>query len=256
MNDSSLSTAITAHPEIAAMVVLVLGFTLARLARGAAGYLLNAIDQWLARYSTSDAEIISQEFVGLSRGLVFWVIILASIVSALHLLGINGLEQAIATLFNLIPQLVVALAIVGAGHIAGLLLGGLTARLSESIEPDSPGPRLVHGAVLMVAIVMGLQQLHIDITFITQLLLVLVVVVMGGMAVAFALGARDYVANLIGRSELQRYAPGERIRIGAYEGTIVNIHRTGVEIATQEGVVAIPAAQFSREPVARLSSED
>ena len=45
--------------------------------------------------------------------------------------------------------------------------------------------------------------------------------------------------------ELERLTPGERIRIDDEEGTVIEIHTTGVDIATAEGVVTIPAARFA-----------
>lgn len=256
MNRSTLAEIYAAHPEIAAVLILVLGFFFARLARSLVGHLLAALDRHTARYATRETGIVSPEFIGFTKGLTFWVIFLLALVSALHLLGIDGLSSATSALFALIPKLLIGFAIIGAGHLLGLLLRSLTARLADTIDTDSLGPRLVHGTVLMIAVVLGLQHLGIDITFITQLVLVLLVVVLGGLALAFALGARRHTANLIASTELQRYGTGDRLQIGAYRGTVVSIHRTGLELATEEGVVAIPASRFAEEPVLRLTGED
>jgi len=120
------------------------------------------------------------------------------------------------------------------------------------VQPESLASRLVYVAILSVAIVTDLDQLGIDTTFLTQLVLVLVIVLLGGLMLTFALGAREYVANLIARSELQRYAPGERIRIGATEGVVLEIRATGLDLVTDEGIVSIPAANFARMDVLRI----
>ena len=129
----------------------------------------------------------------------------------------------------------------------------LIAGLSDSLTPSSLPARLGHGIIVLIAVVMGLQQMGIDITFITQLVLALVVIVLGGLTLAFALGAREYVANLVARSEIQRYAVGDHIRVGMDEGTIVEIHKTGIDLATSVGIAAIPAARFARGRVLRVA---
>jgi len=116
-------------------------------------------------------------------------------------------------------------------------------------------PGLVHAGVVTVAVITGLQQLGIDISFITQLALVLLASLVGGLSIAFALGARRYVANLMAQPELARYGTGERLRIDADEGVVVEIHRTGLILATDEGLVSIPAARLAEGRVVRITSE-
>jgi hypothetical protein len=110
-------------------------------------------------------------------------------------------------------------------------------------------------AVVTVAVITGLQQLGIDISFVTQLSLILLAALLGGLSLAFALGARQYVANLMAQPELARYATGERLRIGDDEGVIVEIYRTGLTLATEEGLVSIPAARLADGRVVRIGRE-
>jgi uncharacterized protein YacL len=252
MDDSIVTARIADYPELAAVVVLIVGIVAARLARHAVGFLLGALDRRLARYATSSASIVSPELVAFSKGLAFWLVVLAAVTFALRLLEVGALSDVLNTVISFIPQMFIGFTIIGAGHLLGLFLRGLTARLADTIGPDSLGPRLVHGAVLLIAIVMGLQHMSIDITFVTQLVLVLVVVVLGGLALAFALGARQHVANLLARSELARFEPGDRIRVDDEEGMIVDIHQTGVELTTAEGSAFIPASHFASMRVVRL----
>ncbi|HKJ18281.1 MAG TPA: hypothetical protein VJ984_13085 [Xanthomonadales bacterium] len=252
MNPTELFQGLSTHPEIAALIVLILGVVLARLLSSAAGYLLDLVDQRTARYTTSDSGVVTPEFVRFCKALVFWIVVLASVAGALSLVGTDRMSGAVDTVFGFIPRLVIGIAIIASGHLLGLLLRNVIAQMSESVDTDALSLRLLHGAILLIAIVMGLQQMHIDITFITQLSLVLILVVLGGLGLAFALGARQFVSNLIAQPELQRYTIGEKISIGDYQGTIVSIHRTGVELDCQQGIVSIPAALFASEPVLRV----
>ena len=252
MENSIISDGINRYPEIMAIVVLLLGVTGGRLAGSALGWVLDALGRRMARTTTSGTAHISPAFTRFSRALVFWIVVVFSVTIALRLLGVGELTAALDVVIAFIPKLLVGTAIVGAGHLLGLLARNLMVRMSPSAGSGTFAPRLAHGAIFVVALVMGLQHMGVDITFLTQLVLVLVAFVTGGMALAFALGARQHVENLIARSELDPFSIGERIRTGADEGTIVHIHRTGIELATAEGVASIPSARFASERVLRL----
>ena len=127
--------------------------------------------------------------------------------------------------------------------------------VTRALEPDSRIAGLAHGTIVGVAVIISMQTLGLDVSFVAQFVLVITAAALGGLTLAFVLGARAHVANLIGASELARYAVGDRIRLGDIEGAIVEIRRTGAEIATEEGIVSIPASQFLDSPVVRLRAD-
>lgn len=155
-----------------------------------------------------------------------------------------------------VPQLLVGFTIVVAGHIVGLLMSHVVANLSDEITATSLGPRLVYGAIVVVAVVMGLQHIDVNISFVTQLMLIVVAIAGGGLMLAFALGARQHVANLLASRELSRLAVGDRIRVDGIEGEVVDIHATGLDIATEDGVVSVPGARLAETHVLRQSEAD
>lgn len=252
MDNSIISDGISRYPEIVAIAVLVLGVTGGRLAGSAIGWFLDTLGRRMARHTTSSTVAISPAFTRFSRALVFWIVVVFAVTLALRLLGVGELSVALDAVMAFIPKLLVGTAIIGAGHLLGLLSRNLMIRMNPVAAQGALAPRLAHGAIFVVALVMGLQHMGVDITFLTQLVLVLVAFVTGGMALAFALGARQHVANLVARAELDRFSVGERIRIGEDEGTILDIHRTGIELATAEGIASIPAARFATDRVLRL----
>lgn len=248
----SVSQNLDAHTEIVAVIVLIAGTVLARFARVWCARGLTLMDQRLAQHATTSTSALTPPFIErFSRGL-FWLLVLLTVIAALRILGVGGFSVLADEVVAYVPKVVIALAIVGAGHLIGLVCRGLVSRLGPALPSDSPIPRLVHASVVLIALIMALQQLGIDITFVTQLMIVLLSISVGGLVLAFALGARQHVANLIGRSELARYSVGERIRVDGEEGEILDIHRTGVDLATAEGRVTVPASRFSEQSVVRL----
>jgi hypothetical protein len=248
---------LSAHTEIVAVALLIAGLVGAHLAQRLAGRGLELLDRWLAQNAaTADGAYLSPGLIRFTRALIFWSVVVVVVVATLRTLGVGGLGQVLDQVVGYVPRLVVGFAIVGAGHLLGLVCRGLLSRLSENLSRDSLLPRIVHFSIVVVAVVMGLQQMRIDITFVTQLLLVVLGIASGGLVLSFALGARHHVANLVARSELGRYEVGERIRVSSHEGTILEIRSTGVDIVTDEGVVSVPAARFSEQEVLRLTQSD
>ena len=74
------------------------------------------------------------------------------------------------------------------------------------------------------------------------------------MALAVSLGARNYVANLIGAHYLQQaFHVGERVRIGTTEGTILEITAVSLILETRDGRASIPAKIYNEEPIILLA---
>jgi hypothetical protein len=251
MNGFSIGNAELAS-ALSAVAIMVAGLIAARLTQRVVGRSLSSLDGWLSRYSSSDSGWITPTSAAAISGASFWLVVLMAVVISLRMLGVGEFSDLIEGVADFVPRLLVAVVIVGIGHLLGLLARALVARMSDTMLPDSHIPRLVHGAVLVFALLIALQQLNVNITFVTQLILTLVVVFLGGLTLAFALGARTHVSNLLGRAELRRYAIGEQIRIDDIEGVIVHIHGTGVDVATQDGMVSIPASRFAEVAVLRI----
>jgi small-conductance mechanosensitive channel len=101
-------------------------------------------------------------------------------------------------------------------------------------------------AILFAVCLIAVGQLGIDITLLTAILSVVVAAVLGAFALAFGLGARTAVSNIIGAHYLrQTFETGHMVRLGAIEGTVTAITSTAVVIRAPEGQVIIPAKQFS-----------
>lgn len=241
-----------ARDEVIAIAILVVGVIAARLASVAAGALLRFLDRRAAQLATTDKPLISPRLVRVIRAVLFWLIVVLAISYALAVMGVGDLPTLLGSIMGFVPQLLVGFTIVVAGHIAGLLASHVVSNLSTELTPSSLAPRLVYGTILVVAIVMGLQHISVDISFVTQLLLIAFAVAGAGLMLAFALGARQHVANLLARRELSRLAVTERIRVDGVEGEIVDIHATGVDIATDEGIVSVPGARFADSAFVRL----
>lgn len=252
MDSSARFTSVaTAYPEVMAVIVLVLGLVIAFAARSLTERGMVTINRLLARFTMERDGLLSDRVIAILVSLVFWLLLGLALALALRTLGTGRLFTWLDLPLSYLPRILVGLFIIGAGHILGVLARQLLARLRGARDRSNLLPRLTQAAILVIALMTGLQHMGLDVSFIGQLLILLVGAGIGGLALAFALGARRYVANLIAHSTAARYNPGDYIRIGDMEGTIIEIHRTGVDLVTNEGVVTVPAALFAEQPVLR-----
>jgi len=101
-----------------------------------------------------------------------------------------------------------------------------------------------------------IEQIGIDVTFVTTMIAIVLGVVLAGFSLAFGLGARQSVANLIAARSLRRhFALGQRARFGSIEGEIVEFTPTSVILSTLEGRVHVPASQFDEQASMLLSPD-
>jgi small-conductance mechanosensitive channel len=106
--------------------------------------------------------------------------------------------------------------------------------------------RAVQISVIVVALVMGAHQAGIDSTFLMIALPVLLGGLLGGAALAFGLGSRTAVSNIIASYQLTRlHEVGQRVRIAGLEGRIERVTPTAVVLEAADGRVVVPAKLFS-----------
>lgn len=125
------------------------------------------------------------------------VILLFITVEALNILKLDVLNAVGITLIAYLPNLISALLIIGLGIVGGFLVEGLINRYAES--PFTA--LIVKYAIIIFAVFMTLEQVKFASTIVTTAFLL----VLGGLAVAFALsfglGGRDFASRQLERFE-------------------------------------------------------
>lgn len=235
---------------VAAAVVLLIGFGVAWLVR----LLLAAVFRRLAenQLKAVPAGSVWISTLQILPRLVFWFLMVLVLGSVCHLLGlqliVGWLEQLIAFLPRLLFGIVIVLAgWFGAGWLRNWLVGTLD-RLQISYSETFGN--LVRIITVVFAGVVGVGQLGVDLDFLTTTLEILLAGLLLAAALAFGLGARPSVENIMGLHYLrQNCQVGDVIQIGRWSGVVVEFHSTGVEIDTGKGRVLIPGRACSRQAV-------
>ena len=209
-------------PElIAALIVLIIGYFVAKIVAGVISRLLHRAGadraltqgqggQYVSRVTRSPSKLLGR--------IVFWVLFLGVISLAVSVLGINALTNFVAAIFAYLPNVLAALLIfVVAGAVAAAV-AGLVARLMG----DTPTGKIVASVapvlIMAIAAFMILDQLKIaeDIVQITYMAL------MGGLALAlalaFGLGGRDVAGRMLDGAYMKGQESREQVRRDLQKG--------------------------------------
>jgi hypothetical protein len=192
-------------------------------------------------------------------GLVFWTVMTVAVVAAADTLGLALLGELLATVARLLPQVLAGVVIIFAGIIFAELAQGAVARAAAAAGVPYAGAlgRAVQLGIVVMALVMGTKQAGIDSTFLMIALPVALGGLLGGAALAFGLGSRTAVSNIIASHDLTRHHEvGQRVRIAGLEGRIERLTPTAVILQATEGRVVVPAKLFSEEVAVILAGED
>jgi Mechanosensitive ion channel, conserved TM helix len=198
---------------------------------------------------------LSPALLRLLSNLVFWVVIFGFITAASRLAQLAVLTDWLSRIVDWLPQLLLGVLIIVTGYLISAIVRDLAydALDSAGIEQRALIGKLAQAATFLAALVIGIDQVGIDVTFVTTMIAVVLGVVLAGFSLAFGLGARRLVANLVAAGSLQgQFAVGQRARIGGIEGEITEFTPTGVFIASAEGRIHVPASRFNDELVELL----
>jgi small-conductance mechanosensitive channel len=247
-------------PNIVGSLLLVLaGWVLARVLRALTVRSTLLAETLAARLSTaSGTEPLRMRRIATVLGaIVFWVVLLVFITAATHVLQLTSFTDWLARLVSYLPTLAAGILIVVAGYVLSRFVADLVRATSHRLEPSQRAllARVTQVTILTGAILVGADQIGIRVTFLAIFAASIGAVVAGGVALAVGLGARDYVANLIGAHYLrQAFAVGQTIRAGGYQGRILEITALNVVLETAEGRVTLPGRIYNEHPIAVLGA--
>lgn len=235
---------------IGALAILVVGWLLGRVLRYATIRLLNALDalfEHLFPRGTLARLRIRPWVVRLSAALIFWIIMLIALDVATRVLNIPLATRWLENLLEHVPTVIAVLVIAVAGLLASVMLRDVVTASARSagVSQANQLGLAVQVGLLAIAATVGLDQLGIDVDLLITIIAVVLAAGLGGLALAFSLGATSYVANVMAARHVGRlYRIGETVRLDEHQGVIASVGPTFVTIGTIDGIVAVPAKLF------------
>lgn len=188
-------------------------------------------------------------------GGVFWLTLLVGMMLASEALGLRVLQSWLSAVAGYLPNVLLAIAIGFAGILGGQLAGGAIRRASGRVAPHQAHQlgRLTQLALALVALLVAASQLGLDVSLLTAVFLIWLASLLGGAALAFGLGARSVMGNILAMHYVNKaYGIGQLVRVGDHQGRIVRTSATSVFLEHEEGEIAIPGHEFAEQRCIRL----
>lgn len=238
---------------VAAALVLA-GWLLGRILAWLARRLVRGLVGRLARQPSLKAALetsgAATQIPAVIAGFVFWLIFVFFVAAAMETLGLPVVTASLSRVAYYLPNVLAALIIVFAGLILSKVIGSTVTRavVSSGMAFGSTIGSTVRVTVILMAVVIAVEQVGIKANLLIVILAVVVGSTLAGAGLAFGLGARTAVSNIIAAHYVaQAYKVGQTVRVAGVEGKIIETAPTAVFLAAPQGRVMVPAKQFSEE---------
>ena len=200
---------------IGALVVLILGYIIAKIAGRVVGGLLaragfdrtvmsGQSGEWISRATSSPSDLLGR--------LVFWAVFLGAVALAVSVLGIDALTDFMGRIFLYLPNVLAAIVIF---LVAGLVAGAAAALVDRTMG-DTPTGRILRavlpGLIMAIAVFMILEQLQIAPEIVRITYAALIGALALAAALAFGLGGRDVAARMLEGAYVKGQQQREQVR--------------------------------------------
>lgn len=189
---------------IGALIILILGILLGKLAKSLTISFLGAINlSGLIKNSSLDqflskAEIRPkiEEILGET---VRWLILYIFIIAAVNAVGLTTVGDFLTSILSYVPQVIAALLILA----VGVIIAGLTESIVKSaisgfdIATARLAGKVSSYIVVIIAALIAISELGIAETFINILFIGFVATLAIGLGLAFGMGSKDLVAKVL-----------------------------------------------------------
>ena len=236
--------------EFYAIGAAIAGVLLAFIVRFAFARLATALDKRSSAFSSNLSTTLES-----SARFMFWIVFIGTLLIVYRILGDDSAWDVPTVIANYVPKLMLSIVFVGFGHLIGVLLRDLSRSSIRDSGLRQLTNRVLYFIPLLVGVFIAMETLGIDVSFMRIFGLIVLTIVLATLGLAFALGAKDHIANLIARRELTDYYAGDQIKFEDIEGTVIELTRTSIVLNTPQGQVTIPASRVANSVTVRLLDE-
>ena len=189
---------------LAGIVILLLGFVIARIVRKIAAQIFLAVrlDRFSERLGLSaflargDVRYTIAEI--LATG-VYWLVLIFSLEMLGLILGLDSIASFFGQIRSYLPRIVAALAILIGGIAVGSFFGSAVqvAGSNSGFSGSAPAGAAVKYLIGFFALVMALEQLQLATQLLVATLQIVIAAVALALALAFGLGCKDLAAQAV-----------------------------------------------------------
>ncbi len=183
---------------IGAIIILIIGFIIAKVLQGVATKALEAMgfEGWMEKggikqfFDRSQTQQTPQSILG---KLVFWLVFFIAITMAVDTLGISAISDVLAQFIAYIPQIIAAILIL----VLATLLANFVAGIVRGATGSSVAGSVAQYGIIVFAAFAALTQLGIAEELIAPTFLILLGSVALAAALAFGLGGQNVASRIV-----------------------------------------------------------
>lgn len=235
-----------------AALALFLGFLFAFIVRYSIRRMLNLLENsFIAknRMRFFNLPAIKRMSYWLSN-FVFWMVVIFSVTVATELLGFKVMAEWFSGIRLYLPKLSAAVLIGFAGMFAGRVVRDVFSNpaLASRVNYALVIGKLIEWAIICISLIIAVDQMGLEIQFLTTMILAVVTTSLFGAALAFGLGAKTVISNILNSYYIQQeFRVGQKIKIAEHQGQITKITPSAVTIENTDGHWIIPGQIFGEK---------
>jgi small-conductance mechanosensitive channel len=245
---------------VGAIIIILIGHFIARLFSALINRFLKKLSQLAqvqkAQVGLKQPKIIrSADLIGKS---IYWIMLFFFITVATEMIGLPIVSTWLGGIADYFPRIMIAALIFVSGMVGGMLLCDIVtaASVSAKITYGNILGKLTQYVIVIITAFIAIDHIGIETTFLTSMVLIISGALFFGSALAFGLGARPFVSDILASYYLQKiYKVGQIVKFGETKGKIIRITQIAVIIETSEGQIYVPAKMFD-EMTSLLSREE
>ena len=185
-------------------------------------------------------------------GFVKWIMFLVVLIVAAGIMNWQIVSQEVGNLLRYLPKLFSAIAL----FMIGLYIANFVKKAIKGLFDsfDLRGAKIISNVVFYIITIIititALNQASIDTEIITNNLTVILGAFVAAIALAFGLGSRELVGDILRTSYARRnFEVGQNVSFKNISGTIERIENLKISIKTNEGTLVVPIKSLSDEEV-------
>lgn len=244
---------------LGSITLIVVGWLLARTLRSVTRRLVSHILERLSRQRVARTSAIDprmqqtqtyQSAPIVVGAIVYVMVFVFFVAAAIEALGLPTISNVLSLVTAYLPRVLAAALIVFVGLWAGDFVNTILQRTAgvKTLDYAPLAGRALQVLIGIVFFIIAVGQLGIDSTVLVITLAIVFASTFGAAALAFGLGARATVGNIIAARYVKRgYRAGDIVRIGELQGQVTEITDTSVMLDSADGRIMVPAERFAED---------
>lgn len=179
--------------------------------------------------------------------IAFWMVLVYGVSAAAEQIGLVTFANWLRGLLGYLPTVLISVFILFMGYLVSNGVRNAITVVAETsgFQHGISLGHLASGLILAFALLLGMDQLGLDIDLFSNIIILAAAALFGSAALAFGIGAGDAVRNVMASHYVRKaYHPGQRVRIDGLEGEILELTQVAVIVETEQGEALVPARTF------------